>query len=246
MSDKYKSSPFFGWLTAGADLITAQLESAANTVSQRLDDTHEAFESMQVKGKQVETELKQTWHPATVIDSAQQLVSTLPVVSMLFGNKRQTNRELQLDALSAKVDLLVEQVAILAAKQAAEKAKAETAKSPRKTSASKASSPAKTTAGSKSAAAKSTTAKRGSTAASKTSASKTSASKTTAVKRTGASNATKTKATASTTSTQPAAKKATAAQATTTASSTAGKNGAASASSDSAKATPKAPTETND
>lgn len=241
MSDKYKSSPFFGWLTAGADLITAQLESAANTVSQRLDDTHEAFESMQVKGKQVETELKQTWHPATVIDSAQQLVSTLPVVSMLFGNKRQTNRELQLDALSAKVDLLVEQVAILAAKQAAEKAKAETAKSPRKTSASKASSPAKTTAGSKSAATKSTTAKRGSTAASKTSA-----SKTTAVKRTGASNATKTKATASTTSTQPAAKKATAAQATTTASSAAGKNGAASASSDSAKATPKAPTETND
>ena len=241
MSDKYKSSPFFGWLTAGADLITAQLESAANTVSQRLDDTHEAFESMQVKGKQVETELKQTWHPATVIDTAQQLVSTLPVVSMLFGNKRQTNRELQLDALSAKVDLLVEQVAILAAKQAAEKAKAETAKSPRKTSASKASSPAKTTAGSKSAATKSTTAKRGSTAASKTSA-----SKTTAVKRTGASNATKTKATVSTTSTQPAAKKATAAQATTTASSTAGKNGAASASSDSAKATPKAPTETND
>ncbi len=241
MSDKYKSSPFFGWLTAGADLITAQLESAANTVSQRLDDTHEAFESMQVKGKQVETELKQTWHPATVIDSAQQLVSTLPVVSMLFGNKRQTNRELQLDALSAKVDLLVEQVAILAAKQAAEKAKAETAKSPRKTSASKASSPAKTTAGSKSAATKSTTAKRGSTAASKTSA-----SKTTAVKRTGASNATKTKATASTTSTQPAAKKATAAQATTTASSAAGKNGAASASSDSAKATAKAPTETND
>ena len=241
MSDKYKSSPFFGWLTAGADLITAQLESAANTVSQRLDDTHEAFESMQVKGKQVETELKQTWHPATVIDSAQQLVSTLPVVSMLFGNKRQTNRELQLDALSAKVDLLVEQVAILAAKQAAEKAKAEMAKSPRKTSASKASSPAKTTAGSKSAATKSTTAKRGSTAASKTSA-----SKTTAVKRTGASNATKTKATASTTSTQPAAKKATAAQATTTASSAAGKNGAASASSESAKATPKAPTETND
>ena len=241
MSDKYKSSPFFGWLTAGADLITAQLESAANTVSQRLDDTHEAFESMQVKGKQVETELKQTWRPATVIDSAQQLVSTLPVVSMLFGNKRQTNRELQLDALSAKVDLLVEQVAILAAKQAAEKAKAETAKSPRKTSASKASSPAKTTAGSKSAATKSTTAKRGSTAASKTSA-----SKTTAVKRTGASNATKTKATASTTSTQPAAKKATAAQATTTASSAAGKNGAASASSESAKATPKAPTETND
>ena len=241
MSDKYKSSPFFGWLTAGADLITAQLESAANTVSQRLDDTHEAFESMQVKGKQVETELKQTWHPATVIDSAQQLVSTLPVVSMLFGNKRQTNRELQLDALSAKVDLLVEQVAILAAKQAAEKAKAETAKSPRKTSASKASSPAKTTAGSKSAATKSTTAKRGSTAASKTSA-----SKTTAVKRTGASNATKTKATASTTSTQPAAKNATAAQATTTASSAAGKNGAASASSESAKATPKAPTETND
>ncbi len=241
MSDKYKSSPFFGWLTAGADLITAQLESAANTVSQRLDDTHEAFESMQVKGKQVETELKQTWHPATAIDSAQQLVSTLPVVSMLFGNKRQTNSELQLDALSAKVDLLVEQVAILAAKQAAEKAKAETAKSPRKTSASKASSPAKTTAGSKSAATKSTTAKRGSTAASKTSA-----SKTTAVKRTGASNATKTKATASTTSTQPAAKKATAAQATTTASSAAGKNGAASASSESAKATPKAPTETND
>lgn len=243
MSDKYKSSPFFGWLTAGADLITAQLESAANTVSQRLDDTHEAFESMQVKGKQVETELKQTWHPATVIDSAQQLVSTLPVVSMLFGNKRQTNRELQLDALSAKVDLLVEQVAILAAKQAAEKAKAETAKSPRKTSASKASSPAKTTAGNKSAATKSTTAKRGSTAASKTSA-----SKTTAVKRTGASNATKTKATASTTSTQPAAKKATAAQATTAlnTASAAGKNGAASASSESAKATPKAPTETND
>lgn len=234
MSDKYKSSPFFGWLTAGADLITAQLESAANTVSRRLDDTHEAFESMQVKGKQVETELKQTWHPTTVIESAQQLVSTLPVVSMLFGNKRQTNRELQIDALSAKVDLLVEQVAILAAKQAAEKAKVETAKTPRKTSASKASSPAKTSTGSKSAPAKSTTAKRGSTAASKTSASKASASKTTAVKRTSTSSASKTKAAAQSTTAKPST------------TNTAGKNGATSTPSDSAKAAPKSPTETND
>ena len=41
MPNNHKSSPLFGWLTAGSDLISAQLESTASTVSKKIDDTFE-------------------------------------------------------------------------------------------------------------------------------------------------------------------------------------------------------------
>ena len=121
MSTKYKSSPIFGWLTAGSDLLTAQLESVAQTVSDRLDDTHEIMLSMQEKGVQVEKELKQALPTGNLFSSVQGFVSSMPLFSLLSGGKNKAQKEQQLTALSHKVDLLIEQVALLAAKEAAQK-----------------------------------------------------------------------------------------------------------------------------
>lgn len=121
MSTKYKSSPIFGWLTAGSDLLTAQLESVAQTVSDKLDDTHEIMLSMQEKGVQVEKELKQALPTGNLFSSVQGFVSSMPLFSLLSGGKNKAQKEQQLTALSHKVDLLIEQVALLAAKEAAQK-----------------------------------------------------------------------------------------------------------------------------
>lgn len=132
MPNNHKSSPLFGWLTAGSDLISAQLESTASTVSKKIDDTHSSIEAMQRKGAEVEGELKRRFNPVSLVDSAQQLVMSTPLFSLLSGGKARVEREHQIALLSAKVDLLVEQVALLAAKRAAEKA-AEKAQTPTKT-----------------------------------------------------------------------------------------------------------------
>ena len=123
MPNNHKSSPLLGWLTAGADLISAQLESTATTVSKKIDETHSSIEAMQRKGAEVEGELKQRLNPVPLFDSAQHLVMSTPLFSLLSGGKARVKREQQIELLSAKVDLLVEQVALLAAKRAAEKAK---------------------------------------------------------------------------------------------------------------------------
>jgi len=128
MSTKYKSSPIFGWLTAGSDLLTAQLESVAQTVSDRLDDTHEIMLSMQEKGVQVEKELKQALPTGNLFSSVQGFVSSMPLFSLLSGGKNKAQKEQQLTALSHKVDLLIEQVALLAAKEAAQKSAQASAK----------------------------------------------------------------------------------------------------------------------
>ena len=155
MSTKYKSSPIFGWLTAGSDLLTAQLESVAQTVSDRLDDTHEIMLSMQDKGVQVENELKQALPKGSLFSSVQGFVSSMPLFSLLSGGKNNVQKEQQLTELSHKVDLLIEQVALLAAKEAAQKSaqasakKAAAEKKPRATRAkpaAKAPADSKTTA----------------------------------------------------------------------------------------------------
>lgn len=148
-----KSSPLFGWLFAGSDLLSEKLDQAAGVVSQRIDDTHETINAMQVKGLEVESELRRTLNPFALVDTAQKLVASTPLFSALSGGQRRQQKEQQLEMLSAKVDLLVEQVALLAAKEAAKKAEATSATN--KAAASK--KPASKTTASKSAPAKSTT-----------------------------------------------------------------------------------------
>lgn len=133
MSEKFKSSPIFGWLVAGTDLFTSQIEDAAKTLNKKLDDTHAALDSLQIKGEEVEDNLKRKFNPFSVVDNAYELIKSSAFFSVLCGGKTRAKKEQQLDLLSAKVDLLVEQVALLAAKRAAEAEKTSktTARSPR-------------------------------------------------------------------------------------------------------------------
>ncbi len=121
LSKQVKSSPLIGWLSAGSDLIAAKLDGAAAVVSQALDNTHETLNSMQAKGVEVEADIKRALNPMALLDNAQKLVMSTPLFSVLSGGGQRHQKAQQLDLLNAKVDLLVEQVALLAAKQAAAK-----------------------------------------------------------------------------------------------------------------------------
>lgn len=121
LSKQVKSSPLIGWLSAGSDLIAAKLDGAAAVVSQALDNTHETINSMQAKGVEVEADIKRALNPMALLDNAQKLVMSTPLFSVLSGGGQRHQKAQQLDLLNAKVDLLVEQVALLAAKQAAAK-----------------------------------------------------------------------------------------------------------------------------
>ncbi|WP_394223233.1 hypothetical protein [Alteromonas gracilis] len=136
-SSTLKSSPLFGWLYAGSDLLSAKLDHAAGVVSQKIDETHETINAMQVKGLEVEGELRRTLNPFAIVDTAQKLVTSTPLFSLLSGGQKRQQKEHQLEVLNAKVDLLVEQVALLAAKEAAQKA-AEASKTAEKNAANKA------------------------------------------------------------------------------------------------------------
>lgn len=174
-----KASPVFGWLFAGTDLLSSALDQAAGLVSQKLDETHEAIQSMQNKGLEVESELKRVLNPFAWMDSAQQVVTSNPLLSLLPGAQKRQKKAQQIELLNAKVELLVEQVALLAAKEAAAKAKkAPTAKAEAKETA--ATTAPKTTAPKK--ASRSTSTKRSTT--------KTAASKSTATKPTASNAAT--------------------------------------------------------
>ena len=188
-----KSSPLFGWLYAGSDLLSAKLDHAAGVVSQKIDDTQETINSMQAKGLEVESELRRTLNPFALVDAAQKLVASTPLFSAFSGGQKRQQKEQQLELLSAKVDLLVEQVALLAAKEAAKKAEAKSAAS--KTAAPKNTSPKSTQA------TRSTSTKSSSTASSTSRARKASTTKSAA-----ASSSTTKKASAGTTNKRTAAK----------------------------------------
>ena len=192
-----KSSPLFGWLYAGSDLLSAKLDHAAGVVSQKIDDTQETINSMQAKGLEVESELRRTLNPFALVDAAQKLVASTPLFSAFSGGQKRQQKEQQLELLSAKVDLLVEQVALLAAKEAAKKAEAKSAAS--KTAAPKNTSPKSTQA------TRSTSTKSSSTASSTSRARKASTTKSAA-----ASSSTTKKASAGTTNKRTAAKSTTA------------------------------------
>ena len=188
-----KSSPLFGWLYAGSDLLSAKLDHAAGVVSQKIDDTQETINSMQAKGLEVESELRRTLNPFALVDAAQKLVASTPLFSAFSGGQKRQQKEQQLELLSAKVDLLVEQVALLAAKEAAKKAEAKSAAS--KTAAPKNTSP------------KSTQATRSTSTKSSSTASSTSrARKANTTKSASASSSTTKKASAGTTNKRTAAK----------------------------------------
>ena len=180
-----KSSPLFGWLYAGSDLLSAKLDHAAGVVSQKIDDTQETINSMQAKGLEVESELRRTLNPFALVDAAQKLVASTPLFSAFSGGQKRQQKEQQLELLSAKVDLLVEQVALLAAKEAAKKAEAKSAVS--KTAAPKNTSP------------KSTQATRAATTKPSSTASSTSRARKASTTKSAAASSSTTKASAGTT-----------------------------------------------
>ncbi|GFD67690.1 hypothetical protein [Alteromonas sp. KUL106] len=199
-----KSSPLFGWLYAGTDLISAKLDQAAGVVSQKIDDTHETINAMQAKGLEVESELRKTLNPFAMVNAAQKFVSATPLFSVFSGGQKRQQKEQQLEALNAKVDLLVEQVALLAAKEAAKQVKARqtvettpatTDKSSSAGSATKPPRARKTTASTTKASAAGATAPSKRAASSNTS--KSAAAKTATRKSTAATKATAAKATRS-------------------------------------------------
>ncbi|USI27249.1 hypothetical protein ACD631_12790 [Alteromonas macleodii] len=212
-----KSSPLFGWLYAGSDLLSAKLDHAAGVVSQKIDDTQETINSMQAKGLEVESELRRTLNPFALVDAAQKLVVSTPLFSAFSGGQKRQQKEQQLELLSAKVDLLVEQVALLAAKEAAKKAEAKSAAS--KTAAPKNTSPKSTQA------TRSTSTKSSSTASStprtrKASTTKSAAASSSTTKKASAGTTNKRTAAKSTTTKSAAQKKAASAEATSTKSAT--------------------------
>jgi hypothetical protein len=210
-SSSLKSSPLFGWLFAGSDLLSAKLDQAAGMVSQKIDDTHETIMAMQAKGMEVESELKRTLNPFSLVDTAQKLVTANPLFSVLSGGQKRQQKEQQLALLNAKVDLLVEQVALLAAKEAAAKVEKSTTKeeAPKASATKRAPAKAKTTTRTRATAAKAATPK----ASTKTAVPKTS-TKTAASKASTSTSTTKRKA--------PAAKAAPSTTATTKTSKSAG------------------------
>ena len=212
-----KSSPLFGWLYAGSDLLSAKLDHAAGVVSQKIDDTQETINSMQAKGLEVESELRRTLNPFALVDAAQKLVASTPLFSVFSGGQKRQQKEQQLELLSAKVDLLVEQVALLAAKEAAKKAEAKSAAS--KTAAPKNTSP-KSTQATRSTSTKSSSTASSTSRARKANTTKSASASSSTTKKASAGTTNKRTAAKSTTTKSAAQKKAASAEATSTKSAT--------------------------
>ena len=216
-----KSSPLFGWLYAGSDLLSAKLDHAAGVVSQKIDDTQETINSMQAKGLEVESELRRTLNPFALVDAAQKLVASTPLFSAFSGGQKRQQKEQQLELLSAKVDLLVEQVALLAAKEAAKKAEAKSAvsKAVSKTAAPKNTSP-KSTQATRAATTKPSSTASSTSRARKASTTKSASASSSTTKKASAGTTNKRTAAKSTTTKSAAQKKAASAEATSTKSAT--------------------------
>ena len=212
-----KSSPLFGWLYAGSDLLSAKLDHAAGVVSQKIDDTQETINSMQAKGLEVESELRRTLNPFALVDAAQKLVASTPLFSAFSGGQKRQQKEQQLELLSAKVDLLVEQVAVLAAKEAAKKAEAKSAVS--KTAAPKNTSP-KSTQATRAATTKPSSTASSTSRALKANTTKSATASSSMAKKASAGTTNKRTAAKSTTTKSAAQKKAASAEATSTKSAT--------------------------
>ncbi|OFC71007.1 hypothetical protein [Alteromonas confluentis] len=117
------NGPLTGWLEAGSELVAEQLAGVTKQVNAHIENQQRTIDELQARGAVLDAKIKQALSPATVLDNVEQMVKANPLWSLVptFNNKGAKRAE-QLDALSAKVDLLVEQVALLAAKEAKVKA----------------------------------------------------------------------------------------------------------------------------
>jgi len=156
MSDKKPTSPLFAWFEAGLGLVADQVTQANQQVQQTLSDSQQTLNEFASRGEQVESQLRKAVDPAQWCEVWRQ--SPLHHWMPSFTTPKQ-KRAAQLDVLSNKVDLLVEQVALLAAKQAAAKAEAAAAKPAPKTRRKPAASKAASESGTKTATKTTTTRK---------------------------------------------------------------------------------------
>ncbi|NVK56516.1 MAG: hypothetical protein HWE26_12960 [Alteromonadaceae bacterium] len=122
MSDKKPSSPLFGWVEAGMGLVAEQFTEVNKQVQQKMSESQQSLDELASRGARVESQLLKTVDPNQWLEVWRQ--SPLHHWLPSFTTPRQ-KRAMRLEALSAKVDILVEQVALLAARQAAAKAAAE-------------------------------------------------------------------------------------------------------------------------
>lgn len=122
------NGPLTGWLEAGSELIAEQLAGVTKQVNTHIENQQRTLDELQVRGAVIDAKIKHALSPATVFDNVEQLVKANPLWSLVPSfNSKPSRRAMQLDALSAKVDLLVEQVALLAAKEAKVKAEKQAA-----------------------------------------------------------------------------------------------------------------------
>lgn len=144
MSDKKPTSPIMGWFEAGVGLFTDQLNAANQQVQHKVDESQKTLDELAARGAEVEAQIRKTVDPSQWLELWRQ--SPLHHWMPTFTTPKQ-KRAMQIEALSAKVDLLVEQVALLAAKQAAAKAeeKPQPAAKPKATRAKKTTTTKRTT-----------------------------------------------------------------------------------------------------
>ena len=127
---KKPNGPLTGWLEAGSELIAEQLTGVTKQVNVHIENQQRTLDELQTRGAALDARIRQTLSPAAMFDNVEQLVKTNPLWSLVPAlRSKPSKRAAQLDALSAKVDLLVEQVALLAAKEAKARAERQLAES---------------------------------------------------------------------------------------------------------------------
>lgn len=121
MSEAKYSPSSSSWLSAGVGLIFSQVEDAMTSVNEFLNQSKETFEELQARGEKIDEKLRQSRQSTSFFGLAKDIVPNVPSFSFLPCQRAAEKRTQELDALSSKVDALIEQVALLAAKRAAQK-----------------------------------------------------------------------------------------------------------------------------
>lgn len=142
MSKSERSNSFlFGWIEAGVDVVNAQISQVTDLVNRQISSSTELFEELQKKGEEVDAQLREHYSSTRLFTALQEIVMANPLYQWFpWSLNRNKQKEQQLDKLSAKVDVLVEQIAQLAAVRAAaarksqEKSATETQEASSKTS----------------------------------------------------------------------------------------------------------------
>lgn len=120
MSTSNNKNPLQEWFEAGMGLMAEQANFVTDQINKKKEESNTLINELSAKGEEVEARMRETLNPKQLWETTM----SNPFFSLLPSFNRKSQREQKLEALSAKVDLLVEQVALLAAKQAAEKSSA--------------------------------------------------------------------------------------------------------------------------